>query len=220
MVLNMVAMSPPVVRMADSDGGSYGESESFPARSPAPHATDANSIDRDVLYAEFAPLVRSLIRQHGQDADMREDLAGEIYCRFCALLDAFDPSRGIPLRPYIVGQLSRATYSYARQQWSIKKREASWEIEEERLEQTVTHDPTTDWLAALAQDEASALLPEAMAKLPVRQSSVVIWRYYEERSFEEIAELLGVQPATARSLLRHGLNNLRKSLDPKFTFKS
>ena len=143
---------------------------------------------------------------------MREDLAGEIYCRFCALLDLYDPSRGVPLRPYLVRQLSLATYTYARQQWRIKKREADWETEELRAEQTAAFDPTVDWLAALAHDQAASLLPAAMAKLPVRQRNVVIWRYYEERSFEEIAKLLAVQPTTARSLLRHGLNNLRKAI--------
>jgi RNA polymerase sigma factor (sigma-70 family) len=181
----------------------------MPARLFEPEAVPA---DRDSLYAEFAPLVRRLIRQYGQDADMREDLAGEIYCRFCALLDVFDPSRGVPLRPYLVRQLSLATYTYARQQWRIKKREADWETEELRVEHIAAFDPTVDWLAALAHDQAASLLPGAMAKLPTRQRNVVIWRYYEERSFEEIAEFLAVQPTTARSLLRHGLNNLRKAI--------
>lgn len=171
-----------------------------------------NPVDRDRLYAEFAPLVRRLIRQYGQDTNMREDLAGEIYCRFCALIEAFDPTRGVPLRPYLVRQLSLATYTYARQQWRIKKREATWEVEEARAEQTASFDPTTDWLASLAHDQAVALLPAAIAKLPARQRNVVIWRYYEERSFEEIAEILAVQPTTVRSLLRHGLNNLRKAI--------
>lgn len=40
---------------------------------------------------------------------------------------------------------------------------------------------------------------------------MVIWRYYEHRSFEDIAETLGVRVATTRSLLRHGLNSLRRA---------
>ena len=191
-------------------------SDTLPSEAaPAPFGLDADPTDcpdRDRLYTEFAPLVRRLIRQYGQNADMREDLAGEIYCRFCALLDVFDPERGVPLRPYLVRQLTLATYTYVRQQWRIQKREATWEIEEVRAEQKAAFDPTVDWLTALAQDQAAALLPPAMQKLPVRQRNVVIWRYYEERSFEEIAALLGVQPGTARSLLRHGLNNLRKAI--------
>ena len=167
--------------------------------------------DRDRLYAEFAPLVRRLIREYGQDASMREDLAGEIYCRFCAARRS--TPRGVCLFALIsyVNSLFQPTPMHA-SSGGIRKREATWEIEASRVEQTAAFDPTADWLASLAQDQAAALLPAALAKLPVRQRNVVIWRYYEECSFEDIAELLAVQPTTVRSLLRHGLNNLRKAI--------
>src|ERR1041385_5418385 len=58
--------------------------------------------NRDILYAELQPLVRRLISQYGDDAESRKDLAGEIYCRFCTILESFDESRGIPLRPYLI----------------------------------------------------------------------------------------------------------------------
>ncbi|MCW3055547.1 MAG: polymerase sigma factor RpoE [Chthonomonadales bacterium] len=170
--------------------------------------------NRDQLYLEFMPLVRRLIWKYGRDQEMREDLTGEIYCRFCALLEAFDPARGVPLRAYIVRQLTLATYTYARQQWRIQKRERTWERTGNHADQNVAFDPTADWLAALAQDQVAALLPSALKRLPARQRNVVIWRYFEERSFEEIAAVLDVQPSTVRSLLRHGLNTLRKALCP------
>lgn len=175
-----------------------------------PVLLDGNVFTRERLYAEFAPLVRRLIRQYGQDAEMRQDLAGEIYCRFCDLLEAYDPERGVPLRPYLVRQLSAGIYTYARQQWRLKKREMTWETSEGQKEPVAPADPTPSWIMALSQQRVAATLPEAMAKLPSRQRKVVVWRYYQERSFEEIAQLLGIQTATARSLLRHGLNNLRK----------
>src|SRR5205823_6191766 len=68
--------------------------------------------NRDILYAELQPLVRRLISQYGDDAESRKDLAGEIYCRFCSILESFDESRGIPLRPYLIKQLSASVYSY------------------------------------------------------------------------------------------------------------
>ena len=209
----MIRTTSPNVSRVCFKTRSVSESET-PAGKPAhaPSGQAANPLGRDNLYKEFAPLVRRLIRQYGQDAEMREDLAGEIYCRFCALLEAFDPAREIPLRAYMVRQLSMATYTFARQQWRTKKRETAWETEAVHAEQKAAFDPTADWLSALAQDQAASLLPAAMEKLPVRQRNVIIWRYYEERSFEEIAEFLGVQPTTARSLLRHGLNNLRKAI--------
>ncbi|HLK58400.1 MAG TPA: sigma-70 family RNA polymerase sigma factor [Chthonomonadaceae bacterium] len=173
---------------------------------------DRKALDREDLYAEFAPLVRRLIRQYGEDAEMRQDLKGEIYCRFCDLLDAYDPERGVPLRPYIVRQLSAGIYTYARQQWRLKRRETPLEVPEGHKEPVPALDPTPAWLSSLSQQMAAASLPQAMSKLPARQRKVVIWRYYQERSFEEIAQRLNVRTSTARSLLRHGLNNLRKQL--------
>jgi RNA polymerase sigma factor (sigma-70 family) len=182
----------------------------FPAsvQPPLPDSCE----DRDALYAEFAPLVRRLIRQYGQDTEMRQDLAGEIYCRFCALLGAYDPQRGVPLRPYLVRQLTAAIYTYARQHWRLQKREVALRTEEGSQEPTPGVDPTASWLSALAQQQVAVTLPQAIDKLPERQRQVVIWRYYEERSFEEIAAFLKIQPSTARSLLRHGLNNLRQGI--------
>ena len=72
------------------------------------------AIDRDTLYAQFAPLVKRLILHYGGCPQLREELVGEIYCRFCALLDAFDPTRGVPLRAYLVRQLSTSVYTYVR----------------------------------------------------------------------------------------------------------
>src|ERR1041385_7058749 len=87
--------------------------------------TDAS--DRDALYAEFQPLIKRLIRQYGDSAEGRQDLTGEIYYKFCALHDAFDPNRGIPFRPYMVRQLTAAVYTHARHGWRRQRREISLE---------------------------------------------------------------------------------------------
>lgn len=168
-------------------------------------------LDREALYGQFTPLVRRLIRQYGETAEMRQDLAGEIYYRFCALLEAYDPARGVPLRAYLVRQLTATIYTYARQQWSVSNREVGLECEDNAKEEA-TVDPTQEWVHSLWQKQVAASLPEALDRLPRRQRQVLVWRYYESRSFEEIAEILNIQPATARSLLRHGLNNLRKHI--------
>lgn len=170
-------------------------------------------IQSEVLFAEFAPLVRRLIRQYGDNPELREDLKGEIYCQFCSLVKAYDPGRGVPLRPYLVRQLSASVYTYARQQWRREKREVSLlAATENSREVEFVPDPTGQWDTELVLQQVRASLPVAIRNLPPRQRKVVIWRYYEERSFEEIAQILTIQVTTARSLLRHGLNNLRKAM--------
>jgi RNA polymerase sigma factor (sigma-70 family) len=169
-------------------------------------------LDRESLYLEFQPLVKRLIRQYGDCAEQRMDLSGEIYYRFCAILEAFDPGRGVPLKPYIVRQLSASVYTYARRGWMRKRREFSYEEKAEICEPTHREDPTKDWDDKLAMDQVLQGLPDAISRLPKRQRQVVVWRYYEQRSFEDIAEILSVKTATARSLLRHGINNLRRHM--------
>jgi RNA polymerase sigma factor (sigma-70 family) len=175
---------------------------------PLPSSPEA----AEVLYAQLAPLVRRLIRQYGKTPEMRQDLSGELYCRFCALLQGYDPARGVPLRPYLIRQLTAAAYAYARQQWRLEKRLLPLPSEAETFPALATEDPTPAWIQTLSDAELFAGLPQALAGLPRRQRQVVILRYYEEYTFEEIGAALGVQASTARSLLRHGLNKLRTSL--------
>jgi RNA polymerase sigma factor (sigma-70 family) len=174
---------------------------------------DSLATARDALYSEFTPLIRRLIRKYGVNSELRQDLNGEIYYRFCQLLEEFDPSRRVPLRPYIVRQLTISTYTYARKQWSIQRREAPI-ISGDDTTNHIGHsiDPTPMWDAELTRKQVAAVLPEAIMKLPDRQQKVVVWRYYEDKSFTEIAQLLAVEASTARSLLRHGLANLRKQM--------
>src|SRR5579871_2017267 len=112
--------------------------------------------ERDALYAEFAPLVRRLIRQFGKTSELRRDLPGEIYCRFCALLEAFDPDRGVPLRPYLVRQLTATTYTYARQHWRIASRELELEGSQADTGFGSEEDPTGRWVHAICQQQVAA----------------------------------------------------------------
>ena len=169
-------------------------------------------VERDSLYGEFQPLVRRLVRQYGDSNEAREDLTGEIYYRFCRLLDCFDPSRGIPLKPYLVRQLSASIYTYARHQWRRQKREIAMELESGLIDLHYAEDPSRQWDEKLTLGHVRQGLPDALMQLSLRQRQVVVWRYYESRSFEEIAERLGIQTATARSILRHGLTNIRHKL--------
>src|SRR5262245_36261113 len=139
---------------------------------------------RDALYAEFQPLVRRLIRQYGEDPELRQDLEGEIYVRFCQLLEQYDPSRSIPLKAYLIRTLPPSVYTYARKHWRRQHREYSVDQEPERLPAAPLSDPIADWEAQWDSRVLLRALPTAIAKLPLRQRQVVIWRYYEGHAFE------------------------------------
>lgn len=166
--------------------------------------------EREELFEDLQPLVRRLVRQYGEDPELRQDLPGEIYRRYCAALENYDPSRGVPLRAYLVCNLNASVYTYVRTQWRRRRREVTLDPELETTERLAVDDSHRQWDSNVLNQEVVRVLPEAIGKLSPRQRAVVVGRFYEARSFEEIAADLDICPATARSLLRHGLNNLRR----------
>jgi RNA polymerase sigma-70 factor (sigma-E family) len=53
---------------------------------------------------------------------------------------------------------------------------------------------------------------DLLATLNPRQRAVVVLRFYEDLSIDDIAELLGTRPGTVKSLLHRSLGSLRKDL--------
>ena len=54
---------------------------------------------------------------------------------------------------------------------------------------------------------------DLLASLPSRQRLVVVLRFYEDQTVDQIAELLGSRPGTVKSLLHRALARLREDLD-------
>jgi RNA polymerase sigma factor (sigma-70 family) len=61
----------------------------------------------------------------------------------------------------------------------------------------------------LARIDADLGLWQALATLPPRQRAVLVLRYYEQRSDEEIAAALGISRGTVRSQAARALGKLR-----------
>jgi RNA polymerase sigma factor (sigma-70 family) len=116
------------------------------------------------------------------------------------------------LKAYLAHNLPVSVYTYARKQWLNRRRENSMEIETLVGDCQGALDPTRQWDDQLAMQAVLKALPDAIAKLSLSQRRVVIWRYYESRSYEEIAAILNIQESTARALLRNGIKNLRRHL--------
>ncbi|HVU71710.1 MAG TPA: SigE family RNA polymerase sigma factor [Mycobacteriales bacterium] len=64
-----------------------------------------------------------------------------------------------------------------------------------------------------ATNDDRAVVMRALAELPPRQRAVLVLRYYEDRSEEEIASMLGIARGTVKSQASKGLAHLRSSLD-------
>jgi len=65
----------------------------------------------------------------------------------------------------------------------------------------------------VARRELSAVVEEAMARLPEEQRTAIILKEYHGMTFQEIAELQGCPLSTVKTRLYQGLSVLRRHLD-------
>jgi RNA polymerase sigma-70 factor, ECF subfamily len=63
--------------------------------------------------------------------------------------------------------------------------------------------------------ELQTIVIEAVERLPAQQRAVLVMRIWNELPFDEIAVALGCTSSTARSHMHHGLNVVRKYLEPR-----
>ena len=64
-----------------------------------------------------------------------------------------------------------------------------------------------------ARRELSAVVEEAMAKLPDEQRTAIILKEYHGMTFQEIADLQGCPLSTVKTRLYQGLSVLRRQLE-------
>lgn len=90
----------------------------------------------------------------------------------------------------------------------------SWwrRLRRERLMSEVPDRPTGG--AATDRIDSAADLWPALARLPRRQRAVLVLRYYEHRTDNEIATLLGISRGTVRSQASRALEKLRTQYMP------
>lgn len=56
-------------------------------------------------------------------------------------------------------------------------------------------------------------LHAAVSKLPVKQKTVLVLRYYKDYSYKEISEMLGISEGTVKSRLNTAKRNLKRRLN-------
>ncbi|MFZ4575192.1 MAG: RNA polymerase sigma factor [Phycisphaerales bacterium] len=72
----------------------------------------------------------------------------------------------------------------------------------------------------IERDERLARLSQALALLPAIHAEVLLMRYVDDMSMEEIGAALGVPPGTVKSRLHHALAKLQADPDARGYFSS
>jgi hypothetical protein len=161
------------------------------------------------LFTEFAPLVRRLQPTAAAEPGRSGDLKGSAYAQFRAIVDSYDPARGVPLRPYLMRHLIAAANPGALQTPGGSRDDASATVAETGARRPRLGPAATE---PHCGDASVGGLARAIELLPGDQRKALIWRYYDGLSVEAIAAGLSVDIRDARSLLSHGLAAVRERI--------
>jgi RNA polymerase sigma factor (sigma-70 family) len=159
------------------------------------------------LFYQFDPLVRRL-QSNYRRLSMHEDLLGEMYLAFAALVRQFDPERGIPFTRYIGHMLPLYVHTIVRRECRVSSRFVPLPDLDQgvqaRLEQGASAQPSalshrtpqvSDVVGSVVTRD---LLHYLLSDLTPLQAAVFVWRSVEGEAFEQIALRLGNSQASIR----------------------
>jgi RNA polymerase sigma-70 factor (ECF subfamily) len=134
-----------------------------------------------------------------------DEVAQETFLRAFGSLDRFDVGR--PFGPWICRIAANAAINHLRSPAVAR---------EQPLPETAPDPPSTAEgpLERLLDGEARAVLDQALGELPAEQRAVFTLRVFEELSYREIAESLGIEMGTVMSRLARARERLRIALTP------
>jgi len=141
-----------------------------------------------------------IVRRH----EVADDVAQEAFIRAHRNLDRFDAQR--PFGPWICRIAANLAVNHVR----------SPEAREDALPDGHAETPSTAAgpLQGVLDAEARTLLDRALGELPAEQRAVFCLRVFDELSYREIADTLGIEMGTVMSRLSRAREKLREALSP------
>ena len=158
------------------------------------------------VYREFHPRVLGLCRYLLGSHDEAEDASNEVFVRLPAAVKTYDTS--LPFSRWLASVASHYCIDLLR-----RRRSEQRVLEPADPEGPEPAASDTSPLEDLLAQEERKRVRAAIARLPERYSIPLVLRYYNEMSYEEIAERLGVSHENVKTLIFRAKEKLRKSLE-------
>jgi RNA polymerase sigma-70 factor (ECF subfamily) len=165
----------------------------------------------DRLFAEFHPLVYGIgLRILGTHEDA-EDASQEVFTKVWRGLEHFN--HGSSLKTWIYRITVNTCIDHGRKPWKkIDLQVAALDVEDEGnpTDSSLVSEATAE--ANLLEKEKAATLSKAIGELRPHLKDVFILKELEEKSYDEIASILGLSMGTISSRLNRARKALQESL--------
>jgi RNA polymerase sigma-70 factor (ECF subfamily) len=155
------------------------------------------------------PLARYIRRLGARDIHQIEDILQEVFIKIYRTLNTYDATRSFSSWTYRIAH--NQTIDTFRSQ---THQNISLEAEPELENMLVT--TLEDIYSAADRHIDQAHLARAIALLDQKYRDVIILKYLEEKSYDEIADILHKPPGTIAILLRRAKEKLRILLEAKY----
>ena len=152
------------------------------------------------LFIHFAPRVKAFLMKSGADPVLAEECAQDVMVTVWNKAAQFDPSRA---------SVATWIFTIARNR-RIDMLRRDRRPEPENLDWGPDHEP--DQFDAMALQQETTLLEQALAELPEKQRIMIERAYFGDLTHSEIAEETGLPLGTIKSRIRLALERLRHSL--------
>jgi RNA polymerase sigma factor (sigma-70 family) len=157
----------------------------------------------EALWQHYRKPVFYLVLKLVPDADDAEDLTMETLARAFRHLPAYTPA--FAFSTWLFRIATNASIDFLRRKRlatsSFSSPEAGSSHEEEDQAAHKTHTPEPDPLEACIQQQRREWVHQVVARLPAKYVALVRLRYFEERSYEEIAKELRLPLGTVKAFL-------------------
>ena len=150
-------------------------------------------------FAELGPGLLLFARQWVRSAADAEDIVQEAFVKF------WRRNHSIDNRPLLYATVRSIALDFIRRDSRRARREQI-----AYAEATESTEPEFRF-----EDETQMALAAALEHLPHDQREVVVMKVWNELTFAEIAEALGISQNTAASRYRYALSGLKKILQPQ-----
>ena len=153
------------------------------------------------------PLSRYVRRLLGRSGQSTEDVLQDVFIKAYVNLNDYDRSR--PFSPWLYKIAYNEAMSFLR-----KRRAEPYAIsgdEGMRMLQEILED--ADAPAALDQSRMKTWIHDALAGLDRRYRDVLVLRFLEEKSYDEISAILEIPMGTVATLINRGKKRLKRNLE-------
>lgn len=156
------------------------------------------------LVNRYLPLVYNYLYRMTSNHELSEEMAQEAFVKAYHSLKNFDRSR--PFKPWLLRIASNAAISALRKQSKVVSLNA---LEEEGYWGEAQHQSQEGTEAVLERKFANEEVMKAMQSLDEKYRQVLLLRYQQDLSYEEISETLKIPLNTVRTWLKRGLEKLK-----------